>query len=60
MVTNTAATANKASSGFACMECGHRFKTLRAAEKAAHGAAGCPKCGGADIDLTDPAAASPR
>ena len=38
-------------SGFACMECGHKFKTLKAAEKAAFGPKGCPKCGGADIDL---------
>ena len=38
-------------SGFACMECGHKFKTIKAAEKASFGDAGCPKCGGSDIDL---------
>lgn len=38
-------------SGFACMECGHKFKTVSAARKAAFGSKGCPKCGGADIDL---------
>lgn len=37
-------------SGFACQECGHKFKTIAAAEKAAFGPNGCPKCGGADID----------
>ena len=38
-------------SGFACMECGHKFKTVKAAEKASFGADGCPKCGSSDIDL---------
>lgn len=33
---------------FACMECGKKFKTLKAAERAAD--RGCPKCGGVDID----------
>lgn len=33
-----------------CQECGHRM-TLRQAEKASFGPDGCPKCGGADIDL---------
>lgn len=33
------------------MECGHKFKTVKAAEKAAFGDKGCPKCGGADIDM---------
>lgn len=41
----------KTTSGFACMECGHKFKTLKAAEKASFGDKGCPKCGGSDIDL---------
>lgn len=36
-------------SGFACMECGHRFKTVKAAARAAD--KGCPKCGGVDVDL---------
>jgi predicted nucleic acid-binding Zn ribbon protein len=34
---------------FACQECGKRFKTIAAAERAA--SEGCPKCGGGDIDL---------
>lgn len=38
-------------SGYTCLECGHKFKTVKAAEKAAFGDAGCPKCGGSDIDL---------
>lgn len=37
--------------GFACMECGYAFKTIKAAEKASFGPKGCPKCGGSDIDL---------
>ena len=41
----------KASSGFACMECGHRFRTLKGAERAMLGPNGCPKCGGSDVDL---------
>ena len=36
-------------SGFKCQECGKRFKTVRAAERASLD--GCPKCGGCDIDL---------
>lgn len=38
-------------SGFACMECGYKFRTIKAAERAAFGELGCPKCGGSDIDL---------
>lgn len=38
-------------SGYVCMECGHKFKTMSAARKAAFGPKGCPKCGGADIDI---------
>jgi DNA-directed RNA polymerase subunit RPC12/RpoP len=37
-------------SGFSCMECGRKFKTLAGAEKAQ--SQGCPKCGGCDVDLT--------
>jgi ssDNA-binding Zn-finger/Zn-ribbon topoisomerase 1 len=33
-----------------CQECGKRLM-LKAAEKALSGSDGCPKCGGADIDL---------
>jgi len=39
----------KAGSGFKCMECGKKFATVKAAEKASIN--GCPKCGGTDIDL---------
>lgn len=35
---------------FSCMECGKKFLTVKAAERAAD--RGCPKCGGVDIDLT--------
>jgi predicted RNA-binding Zn-ribbon protein involved in translation (DUF1610 family) len=34
---------------FACQECGRKFKTTKAAKRAANN--GCPKCGGVDIDL---------
>jgi hypothetical protein len=44
------------SSGFACQECGYKFRTLAAAERASFGPDGCPKCGGADIDLGAPSA----
>lgn len=47
-------------SGFACMECGHKFRTIKAAEKAAFGDKGCPKCGSSDIDLSSPAACQPQ
>lgn len=33
---------------FSCLECGRKFKTAAAAERAAD--RGCPKCGGVDID----------
>jgi DNA-directed RNA polymerase subunit RPC12/RpoP len=36
---------------FKCYECGRKFKTAKAAEKASMN--GCPKCGGVDIDLDD-------
>lgn len=35
--------------GYKCLECGKKFKTVKAAEKAMD--EGCPKCGGSDIDL---------
>lgn len=35
---------------WACQECGHIFRTTKAAERAAFGDNGCPKCGGSDID----------
>lgn len=34
---------------FKCMECGRKFRTVAAAERAAD--RGCPKCGGVDIDV---------
>lgn len=34
---------------FCCQECGRKFKTTKAAEKASMN--GCPKCGGCDIDV---------
>lgn len=48
---NTTATETKAkTSGWECMECGKKFRTIKAAEKAT--SVGCPKCGGCDIDLS--------
>lgn len=35
---------------FKCFECGKKFYTAKAAEKAAFGDNGCPGCGGSDID----------
>lgn len=34
---------------WACMECGRKLKTLRAAERAMSD--GCPNCGGVDVDV---------
>jgi hypothetical protein len=34
---------------FKCLECGRKFRTALAAERAASD--GCQKCGGVDIDL---------
>jgi predicted nucleic acid-binding Zn-ribbon protein len=34
---------------FKCLECGTRYRTAKAAEKAARD--GCRKCGGVDIDV---------
>lgn len=36
---------------FECQECGHKFYTEKAAERAAFGDRGCPGCGGSDIDI---------
>lgn len=33
---------------FKCMECGRKFRTVKAAERASYN--GCPGCGGSDID----------
>jgi predicted nucleic acid-binding Zn-ribbon protein len=35
-----------------CQECGRRFRSVAAAERASMN--GCPKCGGVDIDLAAP------
>jgi hypothetical protein len=34
---------------FKCVECGRRFRTVSAAERAVD--EGCPRCGGSDVDL---------
>lgn len=34
---------------YVCLECGKKFKSEKAAERATDD--GCPKCGGTDIDL---------
>ena len=39
----------KTTSGFACMECDRKFRTVSAANRAFR--EGCPKCGGVDIDI---------
>jgi DNA-directed RNA polymerase subunit RPC12/RpoP len=39
---------------FECMECGRKFYSVAAANKAAFGDNGCPGCGGSDIDLPRP------
>ena len=38
----------KTTSGFRCMECGHKFRTISSATHAS--SKGCPKCGGCDVD----------
>jgi len=35
---------------FVCLECGHKFYSVHAAEKAAFGD-GCPSCSGSDIEV---------
>lgn len=34
---------------FKCQECGRKFKTTKAAERAANN--GCPRCGEVDVDI---------
>ena len=34
---------------WACQECGKKFRSVAAAERASRN--GCPKCGGCDIDI---------
>jgi len=36
---------------FVCLECGHKFYSVHAAEAAAFGD-GCPNCNGSDIEVT--------
>ena len=43
---------SKENSGFQCMECGKRFRSVAAAERATRN--GCPGCGGSDIDIALP------
>ena len=43
------ALAKTKTSGFKCMECGKKFRTVKAAERASFN--GCPGCGGLDVDL---------
>jgi ssDNA-binding Zn-finger/Zn-ribbon topoisomerase 1 len=47
------ATTAKEPKDWQCQECGKRM-TLKQARKASFGTDGCPKCGGADIDLATP------
>ena len=37
-----------------CQECGRKFKTARAAERATFSDDGCPTCGSSDIDYSLP------
>ena len=37
-----------------CQECGYKFRNASAAEKAAFGDDGCPKCGSSDVDESLP------
>jgi len=37
-----------------CQECGRKFRSVRAAQRAAFGDEGCPGCGGSDIDYSPP------
>jgi rubrerythrin len=44
---------------YRCLECGHAFRTEKAALRAFEH--GCPSCGGVDIDVAvDPSPATPR
>lgn len=45
---------------FQCMECGRKFRTAKAAERAAFGDRGCRGCGGSDIDLDPGPTTTPR
>ena len=39
---------------FQCLECGKKFYSVGAAERASFGDNGCPGCGGSDIDACYP------
>jgi DNA-directed RNA polymerase subunit RPC12/RpoP len=43
---------------FVCNECGKKFFTVKAAEKASW--SGCPQCGGGDIDIAPVSISPPR
>lgn len=49
----------KTACDFYCQECGHKFRTLRSAERASFGPEGCPECGGSDIDEGKPRPTTP-
>lgn len=48
-MTSKAKNTHKAKAIFICLECGRKFYTARAAERAINW--GCPRCGGSDIDI---------
>ena len=43
---------------FECQECKRPFYSVKSAERASYSDAGCPGCGGSDIDLYVPATAT--
>lgn len=43
---------------YKCQECGRKFKTTKAAERASNN--GCPGCGGVDIDLDTSSVTKPK
>ncbi len=36
---------------YQCQDCGHKFRTIASAQRAAESDKGCPGCGGSDVDL---------
>lgn len=53
MTKTTTTQAKTVGAHFHCLECGQKFRTLRAAERASFGPEGCPGCGGSDIEFGD-------
>ncbi len=47
----TTATAKTKTPLFECQECKKPFYSVKSAERASYSDAGCPGCGGSDIDL---------